>query len=68
MALERITDEIGVIAGRGVTFGDGPAEVRETQMRGGLSIEVASDAVRRFDLNPAKRSRLIRAGRNHAAV
>jgi phosphoglycolate phosphatase-like HAD superfamily hydrolase len=62
MVLERIMNEIGPMAGRVVTFGDGPVEIRETQQRGGLAIGVASDEIRRFDLNPAKRSRLIRAG------
>lgn len=46
------------------TFGDGPVEIRETQKRGGFSIGVASDEVRRFGLNLAKRARLIRAGAN----
>ncbi len=43
-------------------FGDGPVEIREMKKRGGLAIGIASDEVRRFDLNPAKRRRLIRAG------
>lgn len=60
--LERIMADIGTIRGRLVTFGDGPVEMRETRRRGGLPVGVASDEVRRFDLNPAKRSRLIRAG------
>ena len=62
IVLERILSDIGDIAGRLVTFGDGPVEIRETHIRGGLAVGVASDEVRRFDLNPAKRSRLIRAG------
>lgn len=62
MVLERILAEVGDIHGRVVTFGDGPVEVRETHVRGGLAVGVASDEVRRFDLNPSKRSRLIRAG------
>ena len=37
-------------------------EIRETRKRGGLAVGVASDEVRRFGLNSAKRSRLIRAG------
>jgi hypothetical protein len=37
-------------------------EIRETRKRGGFSIGVASDEVRRFGLNLTKRSRLIRAG------
>jgi rfaE bifunctional protein kinase chain/domain len=44
------------------TFGDGPVEMRETRNRGGVAVGVASDEVRRFGLNPAKRARLIRAG------
>jgi len=60
--LERILAEIGDVRGRLVTFGDGPVEIRETRRCGGLAIGVASDEVRRFDLNPSKRSRLIRAG------
>ncbi len=46
------------------TFGDGPVEIRETRKRRGFSIGVASDEVRRFGLNRAKRARLIRAGAN----
>jgi len=60
--LERIMADIGDIRGRLVTFGDGPVEIRETRRRGGLPVGVASDEVRRFDLNRAKRSRLVRAG------
>jgi hypothetical protein len=45
-----------------VMFGDGPVEIRETRRSHGLAIGVASDEVRRFGLNPAKRARLIRAG------
>ncbi|NOY79541.1 MAG: HAD family hydrolase [Kiritimatiellaeota bacterium] len=62
VVLDRILAEIGEVAGRVVTFGDGPVEIRETRRRGGLPIGVASDEVRRFGLNPAKRTRLIRAG------
>ncbi len=53
------------LAGRHfATFGDGPVEIRETRKAGGLSIGVASDEVRRFGWNIAKRSRLIKAGAN----
>ncbi|OGV72756.1 MAG: hypothetical protein A3K19_02965 [Lentisphaerae bacterium RIFOXYB12_FULL_65_16] len=62
MVLERILGDIGDIARQVVAFGDGPVEIRETHIRGGLAVGVASDEVRRFDLNPAKRSRLIRSG------
>jgi len=60
--LDRVLDEIGDASGGLVTFGDGPVEMRETRNAGGLAIGVAADEVRRFGLNPAKRSRLIRAG------
>jgi sugar/nucleoside kinase (ribokinase family) len=60
--LGRILADIGDIRGRLVTFGDGPVEMRETRAHGGLPVGVASDEVRRFGLNPAKRARLIRAG------
>ncbi len=45
-----------------VTFGDGPVEIRETHKRGGFTVGIASDEVRRFGLNLKKRSRLIQAG------
>lgn len=61
MVLDRILNEIGHAKGL-VTFGDGPVEIRETHKRGGFTIGVASDEVRRFGINHAKRSRLIRAG------
>jgi bifunctional ADP-heptose synthase (sugar kinase/adenylyltransferase)/phosphoglycolate phosphatase-like HAD superfamily hydrolase len=61
MVLDRILNEIGTAEGL-VTLGDGPVEIRETQKRGGFTIGVASDEVRRFGIDLAKRSRLIRAG------
>ncbi len=45
-----------------VTFGDGPVEMRETHKHGGVSVGIASDEVRRFGHNAAKRTRLIRGG------
>jgi rfaE bifunctional protein kinase chain/domain len=61
VVLERIMGEIGT-HGRIVTFGDGPVEMRETKRRGGLTVGVASDELRRFGWNMRKRARLIRAG------
>jgi phosphoglycolate phosphatase-like HAD superfamily hydrolase len=61
--LDRILSEIGAErAGELVAFGDGPMEIRETRRRGGLCVGIASDEVRRYGWNEAKRSRLIRAG------
>jgi rfaE bifunctional protein kinase chain/domain len=45
-----------------ITFGDGPVEIRETRKRGGLTVGMATDELRRYGLNPSKRTRLIKAG------
>jgi rfaE bifunctional protein kinase chain/domain len=60
--IDRILDEINGAAQQIVTFGDGPVEMRESSRRGAFAIGVASDELRRFGMNPEKRSRLIRAG------
>jgi hypothetical protein len=63
VVLDRILHDVGPQGITGlVAFGDGPVEIRETRKRGGLTVGVASDEMRRFGLNPSKRSRLIRAG------
>jgi rfaE bifunctional protein kinase chain/domain len=63
IVLDRILDKIGETAsGRVATFGDGPVEIRETKKRGGVTIGIASNELRRYGLNESKRSRLIRAG------
>jgi rfaE bifunctional protein kinase chain/domain len=63
MVLDRILDSIGDSeAGQIVTFGDGPVEIRETRKRGGLTVGIASNELRRYGLNQTKRTRLIKAG------
>lgn len=63
IVLDQILDSIGAGAsGKVVTFGDGPVEIRETKKKGGLTVGVASDELRRFGLNEKKRERLIKAG------
>lgn len=63
MVLDRILDQIGEAAfGEVITFGDGPVEIRETRKRGGLTVGIAGDELRRFGLNERKRTRLIKAG------
>ena len=63
IVLERILADIGDEARPTIlTFGDGPVEIRETHKREGYTIGVASDEVRRYGLNAAKRTRLIEAG------
>jgi rfaE bifunctional protein kinase chain/domain len=62
VVLERIIQKHNLSGHHFAVFGDGPVEMREARKRGGLSIGVASDEVRRFGWNYSKRSRLIRAG------
>jgi sugar/nucleoside kinase (ribokinase family)/phosphoglycolate phosphatase-like HAD superfamily hydrolase len=63
IVLDRILDKIGGHDNRQmITFGDGPVEIRETHKRGGITIGVASNELKRFGLNRIKRTRLIKAG------
>lgn len=64
VVIERILDGVNGAAEQLVTFGDGPVEMRETIRRGAFAVGVASDELRRFGLNPDKRTRLIHAGAN----
>lgn len=63
IVLDKILDTIGEsTSGRIATFGDGPVEIRETRKRGGVTIGIASNEIKRFGLNVKKRTRLIKAG------
>ena len=63
IVLDRILDAIGNSGnGQVAAFGDGPVEIRETRKRGGLTIGIASNELKRHSLNQSKRSRLIKAG------
>ena len=63
MVLDKILDKIGESSADSiVTFGDGPVEIRETRKRGGITVGVASNEIRRFGLNEKKRGRLVKAG------
>ena len=63
IVLNRILDTIGDDASKQIiTFGDGPVEIRETHKRGGLTVGLATNELRRYELNPQKRTRLIKAG------
>ncbi len=63
IVLDRILDTIGNSGnGQVAAFGDGPVEIRETRKRGGLTIGIASNELKRYSLNESKRSRLIKAG------
>jgi rfaE bifunctional protein kinase chain/domain len=64
-AKRKVVQRILAQAGSGAALlvvGDGPVELREGRRAGALCLGVASDEVRRYGLNPAKRKRLIRAG------
>ncbi len=62
IVLERIIKDNNLSGAEFVTFGDGPVEIKETRKRGGITVGIASDEVRRFGLNLSKRKRLIRSG------
>ena len=63
IVLDRILNTIGTSSSHKVaTFGDGPVEIRETHKRGGITIGVASNEIKRYGLNLTKRTRLIKAG------
>ncbi len=63
IVLDRILSSIGESSfGKLITFGDGPVEMRETRKRGGLSVGIASNELKRFSLHQGKRTRLIKAG------
>jgi sugar/nucleoside kinase (ribokinase family)/phosphoglycolate phosphatase-like HAD superfamily hydrolase len=63
IVLDNILDTIGDTSpGKVAAFGDGPVEIRETCKRGGITIGVASNELRRYGLNESKRARLIKAG------
>jgi len=63
IVLERIMKDIGDDArDRIVTVGDGPVEIRETHKRGGYTLGVASNEIRRHGIDITKRRRLIEAG------
>lgn len=63
VVLDRLLDSLGTEESSAiVTFGDGPVEIRETRKRGGVTVGVASNEIRRYGLNITKRTRLIKAG------
>lgn len=63
VVINNIIKEIGKgHAGKILTFGDGPVEIRETVKNGGYAVGVASNEIQRFGLDETKRKRLILAG------
>ncbi len=62
MVIDRIMTENKLSGPELAVVGDGPVEMRECRKRGGIAVGIASDEVRRYGLNPEKRTRLIKAG------
>ena len=62
MVIEGIMKENNLQGPELAVFGDGPVEMRECRKRGGISVGIASDEIRRHGLNIEKRTRLIKAG------
>jgi bifunctional ADP-heptose synthase (sugar kinase/adenylyltransferase)/phosphoglycolate phosphatase-like HAD superfamily hydrolase len=60
--IQRILSESQCKGENLLVIGDGPVEIQEGRRAGALCIGIASDEVRRYGLNPSKRTRLIRAG------
>lgn len=62
MVIEKIISDNKLKGNELVVIGDGPVEIKECIKARGIAIGIASDEVRRYGLNPQKRSRLIKAG------
>jgi phosphoglycolate phosphatase-like HAD superfamily hydrolase len=62
MIIDRILAENNLRGEELLAFGDGFVEIEEVKHVGGVAIGVASDEVRRADVNQWKRNRLIQAG------
>ena len=62
MVIEKIIKENNLKGNELMVIGDGPVEIKECRKAGGIAIGIASDEVRRYGLNPEKRSRLIKSG------
>jgi len=62
MVIEQILRENQLSGAELACIGDGPVELRLAKKVGGFALGVASDEVRRYGLNPSKRTRLIKAG------
>jgi phosphoglycolate phosphatase-like HAD superfamily hydrolase len=62
LVIQRILAGHGLDGSHLAVLGDGPVELREARRRHGAAIGIASDEVRRYGLNPEKRTRLVKAG------
>lgn len=62
MVIEKIMSDNNLQGSELAVFGDGPVEIRQCRKHGGIAIGLASNEIRRHDLNKEKRTRLIKAG------
>ncbi len=62
MVIEKIMTKNNLQGPELAVFGDGPVEIRECRKRDGIAVGIATDEIRRHDLNPEKRTRLVKAG------
>ncbi|MCK4466503.1 MAG: HAD family hydrolase [Bacteroidales bacterium] len=62
IVIEKIIKKNNLKGSELVVFGDGPVEIRECRKHEGIAIGIASNEIRRYGLNPDKRTRLIKAG------
>jgi len=62
MVIDKIISENNLNGNELLVTGDGPVEIKECHKFGGIAMGIASDEIRRYDLNEEKRTRLIKAG------
>lgn len=62
MVIEKIILDNKLKGNELAVFGDGPVEMRECRRFDGIAIGIASNEIRRYGMNPEKRSRVIKAG------
>ena len=62
MVIDKIISDNKLNGNELLVTGDGPVEIKECHRFGGIALGIASDEIRRYDLNEEKRTRLIKAG------
>jgi phosphoglycolate phosphatase-like HAD superfamily hydrolase len=62
MVIQNIIKEHNLKGNELAVFGDGPVEMRECRKFDGIAVGIASNEIRRYGLDPEKRTRIIKAG------
>ena len=62
IVIDKIISDNNLKGNELLVIGDGPVEIKECIKFEGVAVGIASDEVRRYDLNEEKRTRLIKAG------